>query len=156
MEVVEKVNEKDLWEAASEAIRAKGARVTTARARVFAVLLGATEALSEPQIEAVIDGPKLDCVTIYRVLEWLSEVRLVHRVSGQDGVWRFAPLPQGVAPNAVFECDYCMRVLPLFDVPETRADLPEGFTGMRSVLHVFGRCPRCVDRAEPTPATKAG
>lgn len=138
------MNQKDFWEAAADAIRAKGARVTTARARIFALLLSATEALSEPQIEVALDGPKLDCVTIYRVLEWLSEVRLVHRISGSDGVWRFAPLPHGLPPAAVFECDSCRRVLPLFDVVAPLVELPESYRVARTLLHAYGQCPRCV------------
>jgi len=137
------VNDKELWEAASEAIRATGARVTAARARVLGVLLAANESLSEPQIEARLPGPPLDCVTIYRVLEWLVEASLVHRVSGNDGVWRFAPLRNGQVPNAVFECNECGRVLGLPGVDEPRPSLPPGFLRERALLHVFGRCPAC-------------
>lgn len=150
------MNQKDYWEAAAEAIRATGARVTSARARVLALLLSGTEALSEPQIESQLDGPRLDCVTIYRVLEWLAEVRLVHRMAGQDGVWRFAPLPNGEPPHAVFECDQCRRVLPLFDADLPRATLPDGYRAERTLLYVFGRCPVCVSAdtaAQAHPST---
>lgn len=139
------MTEKEAWDSAAEAIRATGARNTSARTRVLAVLLASHEALTEPQIEAAMSGPPLDCVTVYRVLEWLLQLHLIHRLPGRDGVWRFATLRHGRPPNAVFECVTCARLLPLVNAPAVDPVIPPGYEAEGALLHVTGTCPTCAE-----------
>lgn len=78
---------------AQDVLKKINARVTQPRVRVLTLLLNAEHALSHTDIISLMaatgDEP-LDRVTIYRVLEWLLEQQLVHRIAGADRVWRFA------------------------------------------------------------------
>jgi Fe2+ or Zn2+ uptake regulation protein len=68
-----------------------GARLTRARIEVLAALLRADEALTHHEVERRLRrGQDVDRVTLYRVLEWLTEQGLVHKVSGEDRIWRFS------------------------------------------------------------------
>lgn len=144
---MQRMTEKEIWEAASAAIRATGARTTSARTRVLAVLLDTDRALTEPQIEMRLSGPALDCVTVYRVLEWLVDVRLAHRVPGSDGIWRFAPIEEGRTPHAVFECLACGALLPLRDAPAVDPAVPPGFITKSAIVHIHGTCATCAATA---------
>lgn len=144
---MKRMTEKETWEAASAAIRATGARNTTARTRVLAVLLDAEEALTEPQIEDRLAGPALDCVTIYRVLEWLVAVHLVHRIPGSDGIWRFMTIERGEPPRGMFECIDCARLVPLPQAPDVDTEIPPGFVKRNSLVHIFGTCQQCAEAA---------
>lgn len=143
----------ELWAHAYAAIRTSGRRVTAARARVFVVLLEAEQALSEPDIERRLSGPALDCVTIYRVLEFLAQAHLVYRVTDDHGVRRFQQVIDGDVPRTLFECTRCGRAQCLSgDVPSV--NLPEGFMHDHTLLRVAGLCPSCTTR-EPTGMSAA-
>ncbi|TMH21317.1 MAG: transcriptional repressor, partial [Betaproteobacteria bacterium] len=58
---------------------------------MLAALLRADEALTHHEVEHRLRrGQDVDRVTLYRVLEWLTEQGLVHKVSGEDRIWRFS------------------------------------------------------------------
>ena len=145
---------------ARERVRATGARVTGARVKVLAVLLQADEALTHTEVQRRLEQGDarelLDRVTLYRVLEWLVEAGLSHRVSGPDRVWRFsahgddASAGAGHAHGAQhghFKCRRCERMFCMKSSSRlartVRGMLPDGFDGDAVELTVVGRCAEC-------------
>lgn len=140
---------------ARDRVRQTGARVTSARIRVLAVLMQAGEALShtdlQRRLEHDADHEAFDRVTLYRVLDWLVEVGLAHRVAGADRVWRFSALGAGRPAHGRhghFTCRACERTFCMKEaqglVRSARGMLPEGFAADSVELTVLGRCADCV------------
>lgn len=149
-------------EQARTAISATGARVTATRVRVLSSLLEAGSALSHQELFDRIGAlGSVDRVTLYRVLEWLVETGLAHRIAGEDRIWRFSvahpgePDVPGAAhhaqePHGHFQCDACRRMF-CIDAPvgveQNLSRLPEGFVGRDVELLVRGTCPACARQA---------
>jgi len=133
-----------ITERAHVALRATGERVTPARLRVYALLLESVRALSHHELESALgpDAP-LDRVTLYRVLDWLVEQGLAHRVAGIDRVWRYSIARDAHASHAHFQCKQCGKVICLGELPERRVPLPRGFRSEAVELTVKGRCAEC-------------
>ena len=130
-------------------LRQAGSRVTRGRVIVLASLLDANRALTHGEVQARIGRPhRVDRVTLYRILDWLTHSGIAHRISGDDGVWRFtakAPEHSGVHPH--FECNTCGNVICLrgtFELPTVV--LPAGFRGDEVELTVKGECAYCRPR----------
>jgi Fur family transcriptional regulator, ferric uptake regulator len=76
--------------AAESIIRATGDRLTRPRVLVLTYLMSLSRAASHADVLAALSAHKaMDRVTVYRVLEWLVDVGVAHRISGDDRVWRF-------------------------------------------------------------------
>jgi Fur family ferric uptake transcriptional regulator len=145
-------------ERARQRVRDTGARLTGARVRVLAALLEADRALSHAEVQRLLARDDrleaLDRVTVYRVLDWLVEAGLAHRVAGPDRVGRFSahagPLGAGHGRHGHFKCVRCDRVFCMNASPglarSVRAMLPEGFAGDQVELTVLGRCADCAAR----------
>ena len=129
-------------------IRATGARLTQPRTRVLAFLLAQHEPMTHHDILDRLPGEGFDAVTLYRVLEWLTEQGLAHRIAGGDQVWRFSANPDKDGhEHAHFQCTNCEAVTCVTDVPLPRKlKLPAGFTSDEVDLLIKGRCPRCTDK----------
>ena len=137
-------------------LRRVGARVTLARVQVLATLLDAEQALTHTEVQRRLDDTAgvdaFDRVTLYRVLEWLTEQGLAHRVSSDDRVFRFSAQPQAHAgSHGHFKCLRCERMicLPAGDGLDgaVRSLLPPGYAGERVELTVLGHCADCAARA---------
>lgn len=125
-------------------LRATGERVTPARAAVFALLRDSARALSHQEIESGLGRANaLDRVTVYRVLDWLVEQGLAHKVAGLDRVWRFSIVREAHDRHAHFQCVGCGEVVCLADVAPRRVTLPRGFRSERVDVTVKGRCAKC-------------
>jgi Fur family ferric uptake transcriptional regulator len=127
-------------------LEAHGERVTPARARVVAALIGAGQPLTHREIEQVLGpGEGVDRVTVYRVLEWLESQGLAHKVAGDDRVWRYklgsSSHPSG---HAHFMCSRCGGVFCLEDMATAFAlSLPRGFRSRQVELTIRGLCAQC-------------
>lgn len=135
-------------------IRARGERLTSPRAAVLAVLLGSGAALSHHEVEAALRASApVDRVTVYRVLEWLVETGLAHRVAGEGRTWRFGATPQpGESPHAHFSCTRCGHTVCLASVSVPKhIQVPAGFRAEAMELTVRGRCARCNGAPQPLP-----
>lgn len=67
-----------------------GLRPTKARIAVLNTLINSTTALSHTDILHALQGVKeIDRVTVYRVLDWLLENALIHKISSDDRAWKF-------------------------------------------------------------------
>ena len=131
-----------------EKIRETGARVTSARVQVLAVLMSAKLPLSHSDIETVLaksTSITLDRVTLYRVLDWLVEVELAHKAANTRGVLCFSAAEPNIEHEAHmhFRCNDCDRVICL-DIPKpTVPRLPKGFQISSLDLEISGKCPDC-------------
>ena len=66
-------------------VAASGGRNTTGASQCACVLIASDRALSHAEIEAQLVHTGLDRVTLYRVLDWLVERSLAHRVGTAGG-----------------------------------------------------------------------
>ena len=130
---------------AESLIRATGARVTRQRIIVLDFLLGQDKSLTHHEIQERLSDEALDPVTLYRVLEWLTENELIHRIAGADQVWRFsAGAGQHAHEHAHFQCTKCEQVTCFTEVPLPRKiKLPAGFESQEMDFLIKGTCPRC-------------
>jgi Fur family transcriptional regulator, ferric uptake regulator len=75
---------------AEKLIKDAGLRPTKARVAVLATISHASTALSHTEILNLLEGNKeFDRVTIYRVLDWLHENQLVHKILTDSRSWKF-------------------------------------------------------------------
>ena len=129
-------------------IRATGARVTRQRVLVLDFLLTQQKSLTHHEIQAHLakqEHEELDSVTLYRVLEWLTENELIHRIAGADQVWRFsAGAGHHAHEHAHFQCIKCEQVTCFTDVALPRKiKLPEGFQTQEIDFLIKGTCASC-------------
>ena len=136
----------DFQEQAKAIIRRTGDRVTPGRVQALAVLLAEQRAITHHEIEERLLGKlQLDRVTLYRVLEWLSEKGLAHKVASDDRVWRFrANVDVHAHQHAHFKCTCCTKVICL-DGLDVAHDwpLPTGYRFQEAELTVKGLCAEC-------------
>jgi Fur family ferric uptake transcriptional regulator len=129
-------------------IRATGARVTRQRVLVLDFLLQQPKSLTHHEIQSHLARQahaELDSVTLYRVLEWLTENELIHRIAGADQVWRFsAGAGHHAHEHAHFQCTRCEQVTCFTDVALPRKiKLPDGFQTHEIDFLIKGTCPNC-------------
>ena len=66
-------------------IKKTGARGTTTRVRALAFLLKQSRSFSHHEIGQQLGAKEpIDSVTLYRVLDWLIEQDLIHKIVGDD------------------------------------------------------------------------
>lgn len=140
------INPLEFSARAESLIRQTGQRLTEPRLRVLSLLLGAPSALSHNEIEEGLTAEQpFDRVTLYRVLDWLVEYRLAHKIAGDDRVWRFnAEIESAPHHHAHFKCARCHKVFCLEDVhPALKIDLPSGYLPEEIEVTVKGVCANC-------------
>ena len=132
---------------AIEMIRKQGGRVTDSRVRILALLLAEEQAITHREIEERLPGQQLDRVTLYRVLQWLADKALIHKITSDDRVWRFHVNHDAYAhQHAHFKCTKCAKVVCLEDLPSSgrHLALPSGYRFQTIELTVKGLCAHCV------------
>lgn len=131
---------------AESLIRDTGARMTTARVQVLKVLLNAGRALTHNEVEDKLGrNHSIDRVTVYRVLDWLTESGLAHKITDSDRVWRFnAAGERHGGEHAHFTCTCCARTICLDEAPAAKAPkLPAGYRSHQVEVTVRGLCDDC-------------
>src|SRR5438093_13680447 len=95
-----------------------GARTGGARDEVIAFLERQDCCVSAQELFDALrkDGRSVGIASVYRILEQLSELGLVHRVDLGGGVTRFEPALPGGEHHHHLVCDECARV-ETFDEP---------------------------------------
>lgn len=131
---------------AEQRLRAHGHRVTRARQHVLATLIAGDSATTQDDLSRALEASRqgVDRVTVYRVLEWLVENRLAHRVANDSRAWQFNALRDNEHEHGHFACRECERVFCL-DEPElsVAVQVPDGFRAETSELLIRGQCPEC-------------
>ncbi|MFN6183346.1 MAG: Fur family transcriptional regulator [Burkholderiales bacterium] len=148
---------------ARQLLRAAGARITVPRMQILSALLqtshgqgGAAPALSHHDVAEKLlhqgwtDHDLPDRVTLYRVLEWLVDQGLAHKMAGDDRVFRFS-LNAGDDGkhnhHAHFQCLCCHRMFCLHENAQVQqalsAALPHGFKAQQVSASVKGQCAEC-------------
>jgi len=119
---------------------------TTGRVAILKVLLKTGQPLSHDQIAQRLDRKRLDKVTIYRTLESLLKVSLVHKVFIDKRAWHFE-----LANNCTehqchphFTCTNCGNTTCLTEISLPMAESPhKGFIINRQQVRLEGLCPTC-------------
>ncbi len=141
------MSKQSLFEQAEELLRQILVRRTAARVRVLAFLLTQQSAVTHHQIEiALNEEEKIDRVTLYRVLNWLTRKDLIHKVASVDRVWCFRANDNNIAhhQHAHFKCKRCAKVVCLDDMPSGETILlPDGYRGLEIELTVKSLCAQC-------------
>ncbi len=98
-------------------LRAAGYRRGLARARVIDFLDAQDCCVGAQEIhrELVTRGEQIGLASVYRVLDVLTEKRLVQRVDLGDGVTRFEAVRDEVDHHHHIVCDDCGRIEPFAD-----------------------------------------
>ena len=141
-----------LWaDHARNELREAGHRTGGAREAVVGYLSSRDCCVSAQEVHAGLggQGTRIGIASVYRALEQLDELRLVHRVDLGDGVARFEPaLPDGAHHHHVV-CDDCGRVEQFSDRQlESRLTSVAGGLGFELGEHdvvLHGSCPDCRD-----------
>jgi len=132
---------------AEDLIRQTGGRATFARIKILGLLLSQRNAVTHHEIEEALGSQeRLDRVTLYRVLDWLTDNGLAHKVQSGDRAWRFRANDHASSPHehAHFRCNHCAAVICLDDAkPEHDVPLPSGYLAQEVQLTVRGLCARC-------------
>ena len=119
---------------------------TEARIAILQTLLGAARPLRQDQIAPRLAKRAVNKVTVYRTLESLIAVGLVHRAFTQDRAWYFelADRCSDKQCHPHFTCTNCgiTHCLTEASVPIVRiAD--KGFVISRQQVRLEGLCPAC-------------
>lgn len=131
---------------AQQMLRAAGLYCTEARVAIVKVLMRADKPLRQDQVACRLGKRRFDKVTIYRTLESLLKVGLVHRAFMQKRAWHFE-----LAHNCTesqchphFTCTGCGQTLCLTEMSLPMAKSPyKGFIIRRQRIHLEGLCPAC-------------
>jgi Fur family ferric uptake transcriptional regulator len=123
----------------------KQARNTTAKTEIQELILSSKSALSHTEIQKQLIG-LCDRVTIYRVLERLTDDGLIHKVVNVDGVVKYAGChncSEKHNHNHIhFSCQKCKSVTCLEDV-EPSFKLPKNYKVSEVNFTLSGLCPQC-------------
>jgi len=126
---------------------------TEARVAILKVLMQAPRPLPQTQIAEQLASNSLNKVTIYRTLDSLVEVGLVHRAFMQKRAWHFelAHHCSATQCHPHFTCLNCGRTHCLTGISIPMAQSPyKGFVISRQQVRLEGICPACRDEAEET------
>lgn len=127
---------------------AEGQRWTPVRQRVYELVLKAGAPVKAYDImDAYRDGPAAKPPTVYRALEFLEQLRLVHRIPSLNAYVACHGEAQAHAA-AFLICDCCGSAEEFEPGPveaASRTAAAHQFEARAILLEVRGRCGRCVD-----------
>lgn len=127
-------------------LRAADLYCTQARVAILSVLLEASRPIRQDQIAARLADKTMNKVTIYRTLESLVEVGLVHRAFMQERAWHFelADRCSETQCHPHFTCSSCgvTHCLTEFSVPPAPSPY-RGFVIHHQQMRLEGLCPTC-------------
>ena len=137
-----------------EALRGVGCRITAQRRRIVEVLLEAGDGVGAQDLFLRVRAldPSVGLATVYRTLDLLGDLELVHRREGDEGVQRFAPAE--AQPRVQLVCRCCGRTQ---EAPEELVlslrqwAAQEGFSLLGQRILLRGTCDRCRGDGEEPP-----
>lgn len=123
----------------------KQARNTAAKTEILQLISRSEVALSHAEIQSALEG-LCDRVTIYRVLDRLTEEGVIHRVINSDGGVKYASCRTCTTAHSHshihFSCEQCKAVTCLKDVVPA-FQLPANYTLTEAHFTVSGICAQC-------------
>ena len=122
----------------SEALRARGQRVTLPRLMVHRFVASAPQHVTADDVHDEL--PSLSFGTIYSTLELLGELGLVRRVSTLEGA---AVYDSRTDAHDHALCRVCGRMFDLEHQDLPKPALPRGFTAERAQVEIVGVCADC-------------
>lgn len=138
---------------AEAACAKKGQRLTPLRRQVLEVLLESHHPLGAYEIiEGVAGRHKRPApMTVYRVLDFLREIGLVHRIESRNAFLACVHQHGDRATTVFFICDTCGEageaVLPGVSDSLEASARGAGFTPRAAMVEVSGTCARCAAKA---------
>ena len=140
----------------------QGMRLTEQRRVILEALLNASKALGAYDLIEVLaarTGKRVAPITIYRVLDFLVETGLVHRIESRNA-FLACPGNQGAHALAVFMiCDCCGRVdealSPALEAQLGRLAAEQGFSPKGRIIEMAGLCSACGEVAMDAPGKAA-
>lgn len=151
-----------------------GLKSTASRLEVTSVLAQNNYPLTHQDLLKQLPD-SFDRVTLYRVLDWLLQNKVIHRIAGEDRAWRFQLNASSTSntnstlyskstalsknkmlnqhAHAHFQCGSCGKVFCLDDVhPKLTSNIPTDFTVDTIELNIKGKCANCQNQSSnPTP-----
>jgi Fur family transcriptional regulator, ferric uptake regulator len=137
---------KNLVDDAKQMIEQAGLRTTDARLAVLNTLISAKTALSWAEvIDRLPKDYPFDRVTIYRVLEWLTEAHMVHKIPSDDRAMKFqVTLPNTTHQHAHLHCTHCHKIICLDELqPNLSQQITTQFQVESVDMIIKGRCAAC-------------
>lgn len=131
---------------AKQLISDTGQRPTYSRLAVLETLINARTALSQHEIQSRLSNEQhFDRVTIYRVLDWLTEHHLIHRIPSEDRAVKFqVSLPHISQQHAHLHCTQCHKIICLDEVQMRLPEEIKDYLQVESVdVTIKGRCSSC-------------
>ena len=131
------------------ALRSRGYRVTKPRRHVLEAVEATSVPVSPHEIQKIMDqqGKHLDHVTIYRVLNLLSSLNLVHKVLSRGGFVK-CNLPGVSGCHRFLLCRNCGQLQEFSDEALCRQESSIaqnfGFQAERHMTECFGLCRDCL------------
>ena len=131
---------------ATDHIIEAGLKPTKARVAVLDAILNADSALSHTDVlEQLYKQCEFDRVTVYRVLDWLQENNLVHKISGESRARKYQlSLGKQAHKHAHFNCVKCEKIICIHALEPT---FPKNVLSEYQVdsidIHIKGVCPSC-------------
>lgn len=136
-----------------------GIKKTAPRLAVISVLVETNDPLTHQEILKKLPE-NFDRVTLYRVLDWLLQNEVVHRIAGEDRAWRFHlnmshhQYNQATVStkkrfitqheHAHFQCANCGKMFCLENVQPRLTDaMPTDFVVDSIELNIKGKCANC-------------
>jgi Fur family zinc uptake transcriptional regulator len=126
-----------------------GERLTPTRRTAYAELLGQERPVSAYELLALLEKRerrKLAPLTVYRALDFLTRVGLVHKIESQH-TFLACRHPKGPHHGLYLVCSSCGRADEVdtdsIDEAVSRAARARGFTPQRQIVEVQGRCGDC-------------
>lgn len=130
----------------------RSARLTPLRRQVLELIIriarpvGAYELLDQLKAQGRSSGPP----TVYRSLEFLMEMGLIHRLPAQNA-YLACSHPEHSHTGLILSCERCGQALEL-DTPEVTKAIracaePKGFDVQGDAIEVTGICPYCKDKS---------
>lgn len=135
---------------AVERMKHAGHRVTIPRIRVIRTLSLSEIPMSAYRIhqEIIATGGKVDVVSVYRILQTLSELGLIHHIGIVDGYMACRLDEHHEEESEHVVCTECGKVteltLPEIILSTTMSQLALlGFTAKQTRVEILGTCPNC-------------
>lgn len=134
-------------------LKKSGLRTTAVREAVIKLLIRHEGPLTHQEIIEAKSVAEFDRVTIYRTLDSLHKATLLHKVLGEDNVWRFClhhdELDKKCGGNHIhFLCRECKKMSCLKEQPLPWIAAPKGARIESKQLVVQGLCAKCLSKGK--------